>query len=123
MSPTLKGQLTGSNGVNDDGIKSVSTEGEHSNGADKPAVSSDRLNEFGYPQNGSGRNYVLPNTWHSKKTKIRVACIGGGASGTFGLPCSHDTTRCSLACRDMSRVQDATSDGSQHLGAGYLREE
>ncbi|KAJ5465282.1 uncharacterized protein N7458_000968 [Penicillium daleae] len=81
MSPALKGPLTGSNGVHNDGIKSVSTEGEHSNGADKPAVSSDRLNEFGYPQNGSGRNYVLPNTWHSKKTKIRVACIGAGASG------------------------------------------
>jgi hypothetical protein len=87
MSPTLKDRLTGSNGVHNDSVKNVSTKGEHSNGANKPAVSADRLNEFEYPQNGLGRNYTLPNTWHSQKTKIRVACIGAGASGTFGLPC------------------------------------
>jgi hypothetical protein len=34
-----------------------------------------------YPSPSLKRDYELPNTWHSQKTKIRVACVGAGASG------------------------------------------
>ncbi|TVY25630.1 putative sterigmatocystin biosynthesis monooxygenase [Lachnellula hyalina] len=34
-----------------------------------------------YPENGDGPNYSIPKTWHSQKTKLRVACIGAGPSG------------------------------------------
>lgn len=36
---------------------------------------------YHYPKNGEGRNYPIPETYHSQKSKIRVACIGAGPSG------------------------------------------
>jgi hypothetical protein len=37
--------------------------------------------EFSYPDPSEGTEYALPKHWHSKTTKLRVACIGAGPSG------------------------------------------
>ncbi|KAH8805254.1 hypothetical protein F5884DRAFT_823017 [Xylogone sp. PMI_703] len=36
---------------------------------------------FPYPQTGSDRNYEIPKSYHSQKTRIRVACVGAGPTG------------------------------------------
>jgi len=37
--------------------------------------------EVPYPMASEDPGYALPKHWHSKKSKLRVACIGAGASG------------------------------------------
>ncbi|CAN5232824.1 hypothetical protein BH09PAT2_BH09PAT2_11310 [soil metagenome] len=44
-------------------------------------MEAEALGDVLYPENGDGPNYALPKTWHSQKTKIRVACVGAGPSG------------------------------------------
>ncbi|KAH8691878.1 hypothetical protein BGW36DRAFT_431121 [Talaromyces proteolyticus] len=81
MSPLWSSLPVESNVVRDNGITNGSTKNSQSNGSAEEPVPVDISTEIQYPQNGSGRNYALPNTWHSKKTKIRVVCIGAGPSG------------------------------------------
>ncbi|KAL4937893.1 hypothetical protein BDV06DRAFT_226521 [Aspergillus oleicola] len=37
--------------------------------------------EFVYPESSGGSSYRVLNQYHSKPTKLRVACVGAGASG------------------------------------------
>jgi hypothetical protein len=52
------------------------------NGATTHKVKSSSVNDFYYPPIVSGETaYEVLNQYHSKPAKLRVACIGAGASG------------------------------------------
>jgi hypothetical protein len=72
-----------------------------------------------YPQNGNDRNYEIPKSHHSQKTRIRVACVGAGPTGKSAhrFPFNHQKWTHTLKyCRTRPGLQDGTSNGTRHLG-------
>lgn len=59
------------------------------NGAAPANGAQDAASEFSYPE--SSTPYKVLNQYHSKPTKLRVACVGAGASGmclSYKMVCS-----------------------------------
>ncbi|KAI1334536.1 hypothetical protein F5Y15DRAFT_420777 [Xylariaceae sp. FL0016] len=84
MVPSIISEKVGPNGILNDESKSFDGKGipspvdiPQSNGNLK-----EHDNEFHYPPRvGEGASYSVPSQYHSKPSKLRVACIGTGASG------------------------------------------
>jgi hypothetical protein len=81
---------------------------------------------FDYPEEAAQTEYKILPQHHSKPGKLRVACIGAGASGKCPPTSELSPERklmCCLCDRHMSRLQDGADAAARVLGVDALREE
>lgn len=104
----------------------MSPSATESNGAANGASTSNGADNFSYPEMATP--YRVLNQYHSKPTKLRVACIGAGASGiclAYKMVCLLLPARTSSGERTANvRTRPlGEANGPRELGIDALREE